>query len=181
MIRGGDELGHSQLGNNNAYCQDNEISWLNWNLSPRDQEFQDFCRKVVTVWRKHPVFQRRHFFQGRPIRGTDVRDITWLTPSGKEMTDSDWHSESARCLGIVLSGEMADEVDEFGVAIRDHTMLVLFNSSPTDVKFTIPLDPPSAEWRSVLNTAHPLAKPVRRRSGGQFLLAGRSLALFEMR
>ncbi len=181
MIRGGDELGHSQFGNNNAYCQDNEISWLNWNLSPRDQEFQDFCRRVVTVWRKHPVFQRRHFFQGRPIRGTDVRDITWLTPSGKEMTDSDWHSESARCLGIVLSGEMADEVDEFGVPIRDHTMLVLFNSSPNDVKFTIPLDPPGNEWRSVLNTAQPLAKPVRRTSGGQFLLAGRSLALFEMR
>ncbi|HLQ45091.1 MAG TPA: glycogen debranching protein GlgX, partial [Planctomycetaceae bacterium] len=125
MISGGDELSHTQQGNNNAYCQDSELSWLNWELSPRQQEFLDFCRRVVAVWRDHPVFQRRHFFQGRSIRGSEVRDIVWLTSSGKQMTDADWHSDTARCLGVCLDGDLIDEANERGEQITDSTMLLL--------------------------------------------------------
>jgi glycogen operon protein len=114
MIRGGDELSHTQTGNNNAYCQDNELSWMNWELTPPQQEYLDFCRKVVGVWRAHPVFQRRHFFQGRSIRGSDVRDITWLSATGKEMTDADWQSDSNRCLGVFLSGDLIETEDALG-------------------------------------------------------------------
>jgi glycogen operon protein len=181
MIRGGDELSHSQQGNNNAYCQDNEISWLNWKLSPREQEFLDFCRKVVSVWRQHPVFQRRHFFQGRPIRGGEVRDITWLTPTGQEMTDADWHSETARCLGIQLSGDLIDEVDQQGEQIHDDTMLLLMNSSPKEVPFILPVTPEQGAWWPVIDTAHPKARPSRKLGGATVKLQPRSLLLLQLR
>jgi isoamylase len=179
MIRGGDELSHTQHGNNNAYCQDSEISWLNWELSPRQQEFLEFARRVVGVWRDSPVFQRRHFFQGRSIRGSEVRDITWLTPNGKEMTDADWHSETARCVGMRLSGDLIDEVDEQGRQITGATMLMLLNSSPTDVAFVLPALPSQTFWWPVLDTARPKSKAVHWPGGASFSLTARSLAVFE--
>ena len=163
MIRGGDELSHSQQGNNNAYCQDSEISWLNWVLSADEQDFLEFCRKVVAVWRDHPVFQRRHFFQGRAIRGGDVRDITWLTALGKVMTDADWHAETARCLGIQLSGDLIDEVDEQGQQITDDTMVLLMNSSPSDVAFVCcrPRRTDRLGGRCSIPLTHSAAHPAR--------------------
>ena len=181
MIRGGDELSHSQQGNNNAYCQDSEISWLNWVLSADEQDFLEFCRKVVAVWRDHPVFQRRHFFQGRAIRGGDVRDITWLTAQGKVMTDADWHAETARCLGIQLSGDLIDEVDEQGQQITDDTMVLLMNSSPSDVAFVLPAAPDGSAWWPVLDTAHPQRRSSRKAGGASLKLAARSLMLLELR
>ncbi len=180
MIRGGDELSHTQAGNNNAYCQDNELSWLNWELTPSQQEYLDFCRKVVAIWRSHPVFQRRHFFQGRSIRGSDVRDITWLSATGKEMTDADWHSESNRCLGVFLSGDLIDEVDEQGQQIVGQTMLMLMNSSPTDVAFTLPVLEAPAYWSLVFDTARPKAKSIRW-SKTSYQLTARSVALLQLK
>lgn len=181
MIRGGDELSHSQQGNNNAYCQDNELSWLNWELADEQREFLDFCRKVIAVWRDHPAFQRRHFFQGRPIRGSKVRDITWLTPSSQEMTDADWHSETARSLGVVLSGDQIDEVDEQGAPITDSTMLLLLNSSPHDTKFTLPTLPAHEYWWPLLDTAKPKVKAARRAGAQTLTLSARSMIVFERR
>ncbi len=181
MIRGGDELSHTQHGNNNAYCQDSEISWLNWELSPRQQEFLEFARRVVGVWRENPVFQRRHFFQGRSIRGSEVRDVTWLTPNGKEMTDSDWHSETARCVGMRLAGDLIDEVDEQGRQITGATMLMLLNSSPTDVSFVLPALPSQTFWWPVLDTARPNSKAVHWPGGASFSLTARSLAVFDQK
>ena len=92
MLLAGDEIGHTQQGNNNAYCQDNELTWLNWDLNDRQQRFLDFTRKVSRIWREHPVFQRRKFFQGRALRGTDIKDISFLGPCGEEMSDEDWNA-----------------------------------------------------------------------------------------
>lgn len=181
MIRGGDELSHTQQGNNNAYCQDSELNWLNWVLSPREWEFLEFCRKVVTLWQSHPVFQRRHFFQGRPIRGGDVRDITWLTSKGLPMTDADWHSEHARCLGILLSGNQIAETDEQGQPITDDTMLMLLNSSPDDVSFVLPAAPTTGAWFPVLDTSHPKARPSRRAAGATLKQTARSMLVLQLR
>ena len=181
MIRGGDELSHTQQGNNNAYCQDNQLSWLNWSLSPQQSEFLDFCRKVVLLWQQHPVFQRRHFFQGRSIRGTEVRDITWLNPTGKEMTDANWHSELNRCLGVFLSGDLIDEVDEQGRQIVDSSMLLLMNSSPTDVTFTLPALPDHEFWWPLLDTMRPNAQPSRWPGEGSYLLTARSIAVLQLK
>ena len=181
MIRGGDELSHSQQGNNNAYCQDSELSWLNWVLAPREWDFLEFCRKVVALWHTHPVFQRRYFFQGRPIRGGDVRDITWLTSKGLPMTDSDWHSEHARCLGILLSGDQIDESDEQGEPITDDTMLVLFNSSPGDVSFVLPDAPTAGVWNVVLDTANSKLRAARKAAGATIRLTARSMMVLQLR
>src|SRR5205823_5817820 len=97
--------------NNNAYCQDNELTWLDWELDEREREFLDFVRKVTRIWVKQPVFQRRHFFQGRSIRGSDIKDISWLEPSGGEMADGDWDVGFVKCLGVRLAGDLIGEVD----------------------------------------------------------------------
>ena len=99
MISGGDEIGRTQAGNNNAYCQDNEISWTSWEITPERRDFLEFTRRLIRIWKDHPVLRRRKFFQGRRIRGADVSDIAWLDPSGREMTDETWSSPDVRCLG----------------------------------------------------------------------------------
>lgn len=181
MIRGGDELSQSQQGNNNAYCQDSELSWLKWELSPSEFEFLEFTRKVVALWRDHPVFQRRHFFQGRPLRGGDVRDITWLTSSGHVMTDADWHKETARCLGIQLSGDLIDEVDDVGQQIHDDTMLLLLNSSPDAMPFSLPKVSEAANWSLVLDTALPKFRAVRKSPCSTVKLAARSMTVWQLK
>jgi glycogen operon protein len=106
MFLAGDAIGHTQNGNNNAYCQDNEISWLNWDPAHMDQEMLEFVQRVIALRKAHPVFRRRNFFQGRKIRGADIKDIVWLDPDGKEMTDEEWNQEFARCLGVRLAGRL---------------------------------------------------------------------------
>src|SRR6202051_1453618 len=109
MFLAGDELGHTQNGNNDAYCQDNETSWLAWKHDHIDQELLAFVQRVIALRNDHPVFRRRNFFQGRNIRGAGIKDILWLDPDGKEMTDDEWNQEFARCLGVTLSGEAVDD------------------------------------------------------------------------
>jgi len=181
MIRSGDEMGHSQLGNNNAYCQDNEMSWLNWNLTSEQQDFYDFVCSVVQLWRDHPVFRRRHFFQGRQIRGASASDIHWLSPGGEEMEDADWGAGFIRCFGIRLDGQMIDEVDERGRQIVDRTMLMLLNAHDRSIPFTLPWHHESEFWRPMLDTAHPKPDPRRLPAGHQFDLQARSMAVFELK
>jgi len=152
MLRGGDELAQSQRGNNNAYCQDNDLTWLNWDLNERQQRFLDFVRRVARVWQQQPVLQRRKFFQGRAIRGMGVKDISWFGPEGTEMTDSDW-SSFVRCLGMQLAGSLIDEVDEVGRRIEGDTLLVLLNAHHESVPFTLPATPPGERWDRLLDTA----------------------------
>jgi isoamylase len=161
MILGGDEFGRTQKGNNNAYCQDNEISWFDWNLDERQQALLDFTRRLVALRHKHPVLRRPKFFQGRQIHGSDVKDIQWLRSDGQEMTETDWAARHVEHLGMLLSGDMMDVLDEYGEPIQDDTLLVLFNGGREPVRFRMPRATPDATWEVVLNTAD--AKPPSRR------------------
>ncbi len=152
MIRAGDELSKTQSGNNNAYCQDNEISWLDWNLTDEQQRFLKFVKRTVRLWRSHPVFQRRKFFQGRQIRGKEVQDITWLTPQGKPMTDKDWREPHVRCLAVRLEGAMIDEVDEKGRQILGSTFLLLLNAHHHPVDFRLPSHRENEFWKPTLDS-----------------------------
>ena len=153
MISGGDELSRTQHGNNNAYCQDNEISWYNWNLNPRQQDFREFVRYVVRLRREHPVFRRRRFFQGRLIRGAGVKDIAWFEPSGKEMDDEAWNNPGVRCLGMRLSGTGLDELDEYGAPVVDDPLFVMISAYHEPIVFTLPSHPEGYRWERLLDTA----------------------------
>jgi isoamylase len=152
MLLGGDALGHTQQGNNNAYCQDNEISWINWEDPNVDKELIAFVRKVIALRKYHPVFRRRHFFQGRAIKGAGVKDILWLRPDGSEMTDEEWNQEHARTLGMFLSGSAVDEMDERGQLLTDESFLLLMNAHHEEVPFTLPSAAWGMLWVSVLDT-----------------------------
>jgi glycogen operon protein len=180
MIRSGDEIGHTQGGNNNAYCQDNDISWLNWELSPEQQDLCDFVSRTVAIWRGNPVFQRRRFFQGRQIRGEAVKDIAWLTSSGEEMTDDAWRTGLLRCLGMRLNGDMMNEVDERGRPIVGNTVIMLLNANEQAIPFTLPTDQPHEYWRPILDTALPRLKARWLPGGFRYDLQGRSLAVLQL-
>jgi glycogen operon protein len=181
MLRAGDELGHTQQGNNNAYCQDNQISWLRWDLTAEQHDFLEYVRRVVRLWRDNPVFQRRQFFQGREIRGAGVKDIHWLTPDGREMNDANWHSAQARCLGVRLEGSMSDEFDERGRPIVGETMLLLLNAQPSAVPFAVPGIQPHASWRALLDTSRKRVPRRRFRPGDTYALEAHSIAVLQLR
>jgi isoamylase len=155
MLCGGDEMGRTQQGNNNAYCQDNEISWLNWKLSDRDRQLLEFTRRVARLRARHPVFHRRHFFQGRRIRGSELEDITWLRPDGKEMTEEEWNTHFTRCFGMRLGGDAMLEWDERGERVIDDTFLLLFNADPATIPFVLTRSNPDVHWSLVLSTSDP--------------------------
>src|SRR5262249_33654874 len=111
MLLAGDERGRTQQGNNNAYCQDNELSWVDWQLDPAQHELLDFVRGCIHLRQQHPTLHRRHFFQGRAIRGSAVKDLTWFRLDGKEMMEEDWDNPDTRCFGLRLAGDTIEEVD----------------------------------------------------------------------
>jgi isoamylase len=155
MLLMGDELGRTQLGNNNAYCQDNEISWVDWTAPPpRNGELLEFTRTLSTLRREHPVFRRRRFFSGRSAGpdGTAMRDIIWLTPAGAEMTGSDWGSGYARSMGVFLNGSAITEPGPRGEEITDCHFLLLFNAHSEPVEFTLPGPELAAGWQVVVDT-----------------------------
>jgi isoamylase len=155
MISGGDEVGRTQGGNNNAYCQDNVISWTPWDLTADQKAMLAFTRRVIRIWKDHPVLRRRKFFQGRRIRGANVLDIAWLDPSGREMNDSTWASPAVRCLGVRLNGDAIDECDERGEPIVGDTLLVLFNAGDAPEPFTLPAPAAGERWDLLIDTADP--------------------------
>jgi glycogen operon protein len=180
MLTAGDEIGRTQRGNNNAYCQDNEISWVDWNMTREKRQLLEFARRVIRLRREHPVFRRRHFFQGRPIYGSGIKDIMWLRPDGAEMSDEAWQREHARCLGVMLSGEGLLEIDTHGRPVSDGTFLVLFNAHHEGISFRLP-DQAGVRWLVVLDTTHEegLARNGAFDAGGTYPLKGRSLALMQ--
>ena len=151
MLRHGDELGHSQRGNNNAYCQDNELSWLDWDGA--DRELLEYCQMLVEFRAAHPVFRRRRFFEGRPIFGTEVSDIGWFRPDGAEMTDHDWQAGFAKSLGVFLNGDALPDPDARGHEIRDDSFLLLFNAHHEPVEFRLPGVKWGQRWVPVIDTA----------------------------
>lgn len=157
MLLAGDEMGQSQGGNNNAYCQDNEFTWLNWAASrqKRNRQFLDFVRQVIEIFHRQPVFHRRKFFSGRAIGGTEAADIAWVNPDGTEMNDEQWHAPHVRCFGVILFGDSID-VDEEGEEISGDTVLILFNGDhELAVPFTLPSIEESLPWQRLIDTFEP--------------------------
>ncbi len=153
MLLGGDEIGRTQGGNNNAYCQDSEISWFDWELDRWQQQLFTFTRSLISLFRQHPVLRRRHFFQGRAIRGSRVKDLTWFGPDGVEMTDDQWRGAGARTLGLQLAGDAIDETDDHGRPIIDDTFLVILNASDAPTAFVLPNHGRARRWELVFDTA----------------------------
>ena len=154
MIRSGDEVEQTQHGNNNPYCQDNEISWINWDLNAEQKQFLEFVKQMTALWHAQPVFKRRNFFQGRRIQGAGVKDVAWLTQDGEEIADHHyWHSSELHALGMRLNGNSIDEVDERGRPIVGETLLVLLNSQPGRVSFRLPRHKPSERWIPYMDTS----------------------------
>lgn len=179
MLYHGDEIGRTQLGNNNAYCQDNELSWCNWNLDKRKSFLLEYTRELIRIRQEHPVFRRRKFFQGRPIHGTQVKDIMWVRPDGKEMTDEDWGSTCVRCIGMRLYGEKTDETTENGDILVDDDFLILLNSCQEQIDFITPQFVPGTKWEIMVNTnkSGNQAKGKIVHGGTMFQVSARSLAL----
>ncbi|HEX7450250.1 MAG TPA: glycogen debranching protein GlgX [Pirellulales bacterium] len=182
MILAGDEIGHTQKGNNNAYCQDNEITWLNWNLSPEQTRLLEFTRKCIAIISEKPVFQRRRFFHGQGIQGGEATDIAWLDMSGKEMSEEDWKTSFVRSFGVELFGQSID-VDEHGEEINGDTMLLLFNADhATRIDFTLPELEEGQSWQLVLDTAvSGEGEDAHEVEGPHYGLAPSSLALLRLR
>lgn len=153
MLYAGDAIGHTQMGNNNAYCQDNSISWLNWNLQPQDRDLLAFVQRMINLRKRHPVFRRKRFFQGRPIKGANVKDVLWLNPVGHEITEDEWRDGSLHCLGMFLSGQGLDETDERGRKLGDENFLVLLNAYHEDVHFALPSFRPGTRWTAWMDTS----------------------------
>jgi glycogen operon protein len=177
MLLGGDELSHTQQGNNNTYCQDNELTWLDWDLDERRLRFVSFVRRVVRIWMTQPVFQRRKFFKGRAIRGSDIKDISFLNPSGKEMSDADWSAGYVQCMGVRLAGDLIDDEDERGEPIVGETILILLNAYWEPISFTLPKTKADQCWERLLDTADDGGDPLRLQPNDQYALQDRSLVV----
>ncbi|MEW6248733.1 MAG: glycogen debranching protein GlgX [Nitrospirota bacterium] len=183
MICGGDEIGRTQRGNNNAYCQDNELSWFDWKLDRAARELLAFTQSLIAFRKRHPVLRRRRFFQGRRIRGSEVKDLAWFRPDGKEMTDEDWGSGYARSLGLRLAGDAIEEADERGQPIQDETLLILLNMHHEPLTFTLPAHKRGVRWVTVLDTMlSGDRKQLKMFKGGEpYELEARSVVVLRLR
>ena len=176
MICGGDEMGRTQKGNNNAYCQDNDISWYDWSLTDEDSSFLEFTRMLIALRQEHPVLRRQRYFQGRPLRGANVKDLSWFDPSGVEMTDAMWLAPHVRTIGVRVNGAAMDEIDRRGEPITDETFLLLLNADEAPRPFRLPHLPAGVAWTRVFDTGIE-QQPVAPAARGMYAVAGRSLVL----
>jgi isoamylase len=151
MLVAGDEMGRTQQGNNNAYCQDNEISWINWESA--DLELLEFSKKLINLRKSHPAFCRRRWFQGQPIKGSGVTDIAWFLPDGTEMKDHNWEEDFAKSLAVFLNGEGIKSRDNHGRKIFDDNFYVIFNAHYEELNYKLPPALYGIEWHELLNTA----------------------------
>ena len=169
MLCGGDEIGRTQQGNNNAYCQDNELSWYDWEHA--DPSLLGFVRALTRLRLDHPVFCRRRWFQGRPIRGTDVSDIAWFTPSGTAMSEQDWQTGFAKSLAVFLNGEAVPTRDDRGRRIVDDSFYVMFNAHSEALEFVLPESKWGERWTVALDTSQ-LPGDIDRNGSARVLQAG---------
>jgi isoamylase len=180
MIAHGDEIGRTQNGNNNVYCQDSQLSWMDWSLVDKNSELLEFTRKVTALRKAHPVFRRRRFFDGEPIRsGDEVRDIAWLTPAGKEMQHQDWGGEFGKSIAVFFNGDAIPAPDARGERVVDDSFLMCFNAQDHEVDFVIPSDDYAKEWTAVLDTTDPAgAVQLVVNDGDEVSLPSRALLVF---
>ena len=167
MILHGDELGRTQMGNNNVYCQDNEISWMNWEIGPRQQEMLNFTRMLIELRRAHPIFRRRRFLLGEVRDGAEspLPDVAWLGVDGTPMTDDEWNDPVAKCLTVFFNGSAIPEPNKRGEHIVDDSALLMFNASETDVEFTVPGEEYGLEWVVTASTSKSLNQGDKVKAG----------------
>ncbi|MEY2476230.1 MAG: isoamylase, partial [Actinomycetota bacterium] len=181
MLLGGDEMGRTQGGNNNGYAQDNEISWFHWEDERDNWALLEFTEKLSRLRRDHPVFRRRRFFQGRPIHGSDVSDIAWFKPDGKEMSEDDWAKGYARSIAIFLNGDAIPSPSPRGEPVKDDSFMMLFNGHDDVLTFRFPEGPWGDRWDVVLDTAAPLTEPGERmvKAGAELEVEGRTVTVLK--
>lgn len=182
MLHHGDEIHHTKRGNNNTYCQDNELSWLNWNLDSTAKKLLEFTRLVIRLRREHPVFRRRTFFRGRAMRDPRLKDVGWFRPDGKEMVQEDWNNFYTKCIGMLLVGDAIEELDERGNPIVDDTMLLLMNAHYERLSFILPpIHLKTGKWELMMDTRYSTGKsqcpPLP--PGVPYELEARSISLFQ--
>ena len=178
MLLGGDEMARTQHGNNNAYCQDNEISWFNWDDA--DEDLLEFTRKLIRFRRDHPVFMRRGWFIGKAVHGKGIEDIGWFTPDGHEMEEEHWGEGFAKSMAVFLNGKAIGSLDPFGQPIQDDSFLVLFNAGQDEILFNPPVPPQrKIRWEKILDTGAGgfLEEPVVIQKMDRIPVQDRSLAV----
>ena len=175
MLVAGDEISRTQHGNNNAYCQDNEISWLDWDAA--DKELLDFTQQLISLRKKHPAFCRRRWFQGQPIKGSGVEDIAWFLHDGTEMTEKHWNEDFAKSLGVFLFGRGLHAVGSKGEQILDDSFYIIFNAHHEMLEFTLPPEKYGKEWTSLLDTSQTPHEETNYKSKGKVQVKGRSVLL----
>ncbi len=179
MLVAGDEMGRSQAGNNNAYCQDNETSWINWNISDEERKFLHFVQRIIGLRGAHPVLHRNRFFVGRESEGKRVKDLAWFGPDGNEMGEQEWGQYFTRCLGVYLLGENLDEISRQGKSIRDDDFLLLINAHHEPISFKLPRFRRNDAWQCLMDTNLELGltSDGYYSCGDDYHLKGRSIAL----
>jgi glycogen operon protein len=183
MLLGGDEISRTQNGNNNTYCQDNEISWFDWNLNADQHALLEFTRGLIAFRKAHPLLRRRRFFEGLFLPGADIKDLTWFKLDGTELVDAEWTDPEARPMAMRLAGEAIDEREAEGGRISDETLLVLLNSYYEPLTFVLPEAGGDADcqWERLMDTEHPQPPAPsghKQAVGSEFVVAPRALALF---
>jgi glycogen operon protein len=178
MLLAGDEVGRTQNGNNNTYCQDNELNWLDWTWNDNRWRLLNFTKQMIRLRREHPVFRRRAFFKGVPVGDQGRKDVAWLKPDGHEMTPDEWQKDFARSLGMWLNGEWLPETDDRGHPLHDASFLVLFNAHHDVIDFELP-DIGGGRWHAEIDTSYDtgIPDPARGAREGSYPLQGRSLVL----
>ena len=176
MLLGGDEMGRTQGGNNNAYCQDNEISWFDWSDTREHWTLLEFTQRLTALRARHPIFRRRRWFQGRPIHGQGCNDVEWFRPDGTPMTDEDWTSGFAKSVAIFLNGDAIPDPDVRGERVVDDSFLVLFNAHYEPIDFVMPEPQFGERWDVEIDTNDPmLFNPRSVKTGESFAVEARSL------
>jgi len=177
MLLAGDESGRTQKGNNNAYCQDNEISWINW--VDQDQELLAFTRKLIAIKLKHPVFCRKRWFQGLKIKGSGLEDIAWFLPEGEQMEAHNWEEDYAKSLAVFLNGKGLRSVDEQGNKVIDHSFYLIFNAYHEGLSYQLPSEKYGGEWKVMLNSGNPDKATGKYNPGEQIAVEGRTVILLK--
>ena len=179
MLLGGDEMGRTQKGNNNSYCQDNELSWFDWSQRDENLALLGFTRRLMDLRQRHPVLRRRKWFQGRPLRGKGLDDIVWFDPSGDEMTDEQWQESFAKSLAVFLNGDAIPQRGPRGEPVKDDSLLILYNAWHEPIDFVLPPERFGIRWEVLVDTSRPsLEESSESHKAGDSLEAlGRSTVL----
>jgi glycogen operon protein len=178
MLLAGDEKARTQKGNNNAYCQDNELTWMDWESS-KDPELLAFVQQLIALRHRHPVFRRRHFFLGQPVGKRGIKDIIWFTPQGREMTPADWQVPYAKSIAVYLNGETIHDLDAHGLLESDASFLLFINAFAGNLDFSLPRIQPKDRWRPLLSTDPALNMGRTYPSGFRHSVEGQSLIVWQ--